>query len=179
MLDRRRLGCQWVPARPSEVGPDRVSRCPIEVGARVDGGRQLPRDDPPAGDPLRGRSHPGAVVPGSPGRTPTVERFEDDRRALGAGQRLGGPEDEHAPATAGARVELVDLEAHLRVLRRRELRPGMGADDDRGAVEPEVDREDQRPVLGVDRQPADLGRGQEGVALVLGEHGEHRLPLVG
>ena len=101
----------------------------------------------------------------------------DQLVAAGAGDLLGERLHEHAPAAAGALVDVVDLERDPGVVGGRGDLRGVGADDDGVAVEHVVDRQDQRERPAREADAAELAGGQQRAALVGGQHDECRVAL--
>ena len=114
--------------------------------------------------------------PGAHGVTPAVCRRSTSSSRTAARDLLGERMHQHAPAAAGALVDVVDLEGDPRVVGGRGDLRGIGADDDGVAVEHVVDRKDQRERAARETDAPELAGGQELAALVGGQHDECPVP---
>src|SRR2546430_14614405 len=92
-----------------------------------------------------------------------------------AGHLFSEAAHEHAPATAGLLINVIDLEGHVRVVRRGKLRASVCAyRDHAGLIEGVVHRKDEGIMLGVDAQTPYLLRSQQLIAVVSAEHPQLR-----
>src|SRR5262249_19933135 len=88
------------------------------------------------------------------------------------------PDNQDAPAGAGCRVDLIDLEADDGVVHGSvQLGAGGSTEHDRVAGQPVVDGKCRREGVDRDDHPADLGAGEQCVALKLGDGVQRRRPL--
>jgi hypothetical protein len=113
-----------------------------------------PHADAAPGDPGGDNANDHFPVPGRP----WLDARAGVRVQLIRGHVVGRPLNEHAPATPGTPVDLVDLECHV-VVRARDPGPQVlieravlrGTEHDRPAVQRVVHRQHDRP------EPADVG----------------------